>query len=59
MTEANQCIGEEAAYTGATTTYTTVDPNQPQGDLTPQLPFGPVNVPVIELPPPRKKSPAD
>jgi hypothetical protein len=58
MTEANQCIGEEAAYTGATTTYTTVDPNQPQGDLTPQLPFGPVNVPVIELPPPRPKSPS-
>ena len=59
MTEANQCIGEEAAYTGATTTYTTVDTNQPQGDLTPQLPFGPVNVPVIELPPPRHKSAAD
>jgi hypothetical protein len=34
MTEANQCVGEEASYTGASTTFS-VDPNQPGGDVTP------------------------
>ncbi len=59
MTEANQCIGEEAAYTGATTTFTTVDPTLP-GDQTSLPPFGPVNIPAppVEVPPPQAKSPS-
>jgi hypothetical protein len=54
MTEANQCIGEEAAYTGATTTFTTVDPNLPPTDETSFPPIEPVNVPTppIEVNPP-------
>jgi len=54
MTEANQCIGEEAAYTGATTTLTTVDPNLPPDEPVPVLPIEPVNVPTapIEVVPP-------
>jgi hypothetical protein len=59
VTEANQCIGEEAAYTGATTTFTTVDPTLP-GDQTGLPPFGPVNIPAppVEVPPPQAKSPS-
>jgi hypothetical protein len=45
MTEANPCIGEEAAYTGATTTFTTVDPNLPPTDETPYPPIAPINIP--------------
>ena len=54
MTEANQCIGEEAAYTGATTTFTTVDPNLPPDEPTTYPPIEPVNVPPapIEVNPP-------
>jgi hypothetical protein len=54
MTEANQCIGEEAAYTGATTTFTTVDPNLPPDEQPPFPPIEPVNVPAapIEVNPP-------
>jgi hypothetical protein len=54
MTEANQCIGEEAAYTGATTTFTTVDPNLPPDEPQPFVPIEPVNVPnaPVEVSPP-------
>jgi hypothetical protein len=54
MTEANQCIGEEAAYTGATTTFTTVDPNLPPDEPSDYPPIEPVNVPAapIEVNPP-------
>jgi hypothetical protein len=48
MTEANQCIGEEAAYTGATTTLTTIDPLPP--DEPPNFPpIEPVNVPTAPI----------
>jgi hypothetical protein len=55
MTEANQCIGEEAAYTGATTTFTTVDPNLPPDEPVPVVPIEPVSVPTapIEVNPPQ------
>jgi hypothetical protein len=58
MTEANQCIGEEAAYTGATTTFTTVDPNLPPDEPPPFMPIEPVNVPTapIEVNPPSVSS---
>jgi hypothetical protein len=54
MTEANQCIGEEAAYTGATTTFTTVDPNLPPEEPPTFNPIEPVNVPSppVEVAPP-------
>jgi len=54
MTEANQCIGEEAAYTGATTTLTTIDPNLPPDENPTFPPIEPVNVPPapIEVSPP-------
>jgi hypothetical protein len=54
MTEANQCIGEEAAYTGATTTFTTIDPNLPPDENPTFPPIEPVNVPSapIEVSPP-------
>jgi hypothetical protein len=60
MTEANQCIGEDAAYTGATTTFTTVDPNLPPTDQTGLPPFGSVNIPgpPVEVPPPSPNSPS-
>ncbi len=55
MTEANQCIGEEAAYTGATTTFTTVDPNLPPDEPPFFPPIEPINVPLapIEVNPPQ------
>jgi hypothetical protein len=58
MTEANQCIGEEAAYTGATTTFTTVDPNLPPDEPPVFPPIEPVNVPPapIEVNPPGSAS---
>ena len=60
MTEANQCIGEEAAFTGSTTTFTTVDPNLPPSDQTGIPPVGSINVPAppVEVPPPQSKSPS-
>ncbi len=60
MTEANQCIGEEAAYTGATTTFTTVDPNLPPDEPPPFVPIEPVNVPAppVEVNPPPPTSPS-
>jgi hypothetical protein len=60
MTEANQCIGEEAAYTGATTTLTTVDSNLPPTDETPYPPIAPVNIPEapIGIAPPTPASPS-
>jgi hypothetical protein len=60
MTEANQCIGEEAAYTGATTTLTTIDPTLPP-DQPPDWfpPIEPVNLPAppIEVAPPNSATP--
>ena len=61
MTEANQCIGEEAAYTGATTTTSTVDPNLPPDEPPPLVPpIEPVNVPSppVEVNPPGSVSPS-
>ena len=54
MTEANQCIGEEAAYTGATTTLATIDPNLPPDEPPPFFPpIEPVNMPSPPpVPPP-------
>jgi hypothetical protein len=60
MTEANQCIGEEASFTGGTTTFTTVDPNlPPPGDETALPPVIVGNpAPPVEVPPPSPNSPA-
>jgi hypothetical protein len=60
MTEANQCVGEEAAYTGGTTTFTTVDPNLPPTNDTGFPPIEPVNLPAppIQVNPPGAVSPA-
>jgi hypothetical protein len=60
MTEANQCIGEEAAYTGTTTTFTTVDPTLPPTNDTGYPPIAPVNVPAppVEVAPPQPASPS-
>jgi hypothetical protein len=60
MTEANQCIGEEAAYTGTTTTFTTVDSNLPPTEDTGFPPIAPVNVPAppVEVAPPQPASPS-
>jgi hypothetical protein len=54
MTEANQCIGEEAAYTGQTSTLATIDPNLPPDQPPPFFPpIEPVNMPSAPtLPPP-------
>ena len=46
-TEAEQCIGEDVSYVGATTVDITVDPSVPPGDPTqPDLPL-----PVVQRPP--------
>jgi len=60
MTEANQCIGQEAAYTGTTTTFTTTDPNLPpwdQSEPPPPAGFGSIPMPPIEVGPPTPASP--
>jgi hypothetical protein len=49
VAEANQCIGEEAAFVGDTRVQTVVDPTIPP-DETPYPPIGPGDV-VIEPPP--------
>jgi hypothetical protein len=46
--EANQCIGEEVAFVGATQVTTTVDPNLPSGDNT----FFPATDPTLLSSPP-------
>lgn len=53
--EANQCIGEEAAFAGETRTTTTIDPNLPNSDETQYPPVDPTLVPP---PPPIPASPA-
>jgi len=46
-TEAEQCIGEDVSYVGATTTEVEIDPSIPQTDPTqPELP-----VPIVQRPP--------
>jgi hypothetical protein len=45
--EANQCIGEEAAFIGATNVVTTIDTAMPNGDVTDM----PVQPPPPEAPP--------
>jgi hypothetical protein len=59
MTEANQCIGQEAAYTGTTTTFTTVDPNLPPGDQTepPGAGLGDNPYPPVQVGPPEPAAP--
>ncbi|MDB4968021.1 MAG: hypothetical protein JWN44_3710, partial [Myxococcales bacterium] len=47
-TEAEQCIGEDVSYVGATRVDVEIDPSIPPTDPTePELP-----VPVVERPPP-------
>jgi len=53
--EANQCIGEEAAFTGETRTTTTIDPTLPSSDET-QYP--PVEPGLVPPPPPVPASPS-
>jgi hypothetical protein len=48
--EANQCIGEEAAFVGATQTTTTIDPDIPVVDQTPYPPTDPIFVSGPPLP---------
>jgi hypothetical protein len=48
--EANQCIGEEAAFVGATQTRTTIDPDIPVVDQTPYPPTDPIFVSGPPLP---------
>jgi len=52
--EANQCIGEEAAFAGETRTTTTIDPTLPSSDET-QYP--PVDPNLVPPPPPLPASP--
>jgi len=52
--EANQCIGEEAAFSGETRTTTTIDPSLPGSDET-QYP--PVDPNLVPPPPPLPASP--
>lgn len=52
--EANQCIGEEAAFAGETRTTTTIDPTLPSTDET-QYP--PVDSTLVPPPPPLPASP--
>jgi len=52
--EANQCIGEEAAFAGETRTTTTIDPTLPSSDET-QYP--PVEPGLVPAPPPIPASP--
>lgn len=52
--EANQCIGEEAAFAGETRTTTTIDPSLPSSDDT-QYP--PVDPTIVPPPPPITASP--
>ena len=48
--EANQCIGEEAAFVGATQTTTTIDPDIPVVDQTPYPPTDPIFISGPPLP---------
>jgi hypothetical protein len=58
MTEANQCIGQESAYTGTTTTFTTIDPNlPPPGEEPPGLGLGDNPLPPTEIGPPEGTPP--
>jgi hypothetical protein len=47
--EANQCIGEEVAFVGATEVTTSVDPNLPGGDNT----YYPATDPTLISAPPQ------
>jgi hypothetical protein len=53
--EANQCIGEEAAFAGETKTTTTIDPTLPSSDET-QYPV--LETPPLPQPPPPTASPS-